>query len=186
MVTRDRLYSADDLWDISHANDEQRYELDEGELIEMSPVGDIHGVLVTWLAYLFLVFVDPNQLGRVTTETGYILFQDRNTVRAPDIAFVAKANVKPLTGKYYPMAPDLAVEVVSPTDSADQLRRKVRQYLRAGTRLVWVVYPGERSVDVFRPGRRSESYEEGDILEGEDVLPGWTLAVKDIFKKLDE
>src|SRR5258707_5445257 len=103
MVARERLYTADDLWGISQTNDEIGYELDEGELIEMSPVGDVPGVLVLWLGHLFLIFVDAHDLGRITTETGYILFKDRYTVRAPDIAFVAKSNVKPLTGKYYPM-----------------------------------------------------------------------------------
>src|SRR5258708_11407722 len=125
MAVQEKLYTADDLWDISHQDDEKRYELDEGVLVEMSPSGDTHGELAIWLGHLILVHVDTNDLGVVSAaETGYKLSSNPDIVRAPDVGFIAKVRITPLTGKYYPIAPDLAIEIVSPNDTATQIRRK--------------------------------------------------------------
>ena len=189
------FYTADDFWEMSHRDEDdnlpKRYELDEGELIEMSPTGDIHGLLTLWLGYLILGFVIQHDLGEVTgAETGYILFKDpktgRDTVRAPDVGFIAKSRLQPLTGKFYRIAPDFAVEVVSPTDTAKQMRRKAEQYLRAGTRLVWIIYPDDRLVDVYRPDHDVKTLRLDNTLDGADVLPGFTLIVKDIFNRIRE
>src|SRR5690242_15530659 len=132
MAVQEKIYTIDDLWEISQGEDSdiRHFELDEGELIEVSPTSDIHGLIAVWLAHLILTFVKAHGLGKVfAAETGFIISTNpetgRNTVRAPDVSFVAKARLVPLTGKFYPIAPDLAVEVVSPTDRAVQIRRKV-------------------------------------------------------------
>jgi Uma2 family endonuclease len=187
MTVQERLYTADDLWVLSHADtdEDKRYELDNGALIEMAPAGDIHGAITVWVGHLIVGYVAAHDLGEVSgAETGYRLSANPDTVRAPDVGFIVKARLQPLTGKYYTVAPDLAVEVVSPSDSARQMRRKANQYLTAGTRLVWVIYPEDREVDVYQPGHDPRTFKTGEALDGGDVLPGFSLPVKDIFARL--
>jgi Uma2 family endonuclease len=155
----------------------------------MSPGGDKHGLVGAWLLHLIIGFVVSNDLGEVTnSEAGFVLRTDpvtgRDTVRAPDVGFIAKSRLKLLTGRFYRLAPGFAVEVVSPTDRARDIRRKVNQYLRAGTLLVWVVYPDEKFVDVYQPGQDTHTARIDDILDGGDVLPGFKLVVKDVFARL--
>jgi Uma2 family endonuclease len=185
MAVQERLYTADELWELSRGEDARHYELDEGQLVEMSPTGDAHGIVANWIAFLITAYVDKHNLGEVTAaETGFTLSTDPDVVRAPDVAFIAKARLTPITGKFYPFAPDLAVEVVSPGDTAHQIRRKTAQFLHAGTRLIWVVYPDQRLVDVYRPDHDSTSYENVGTLDGFEMLPGLNLDLKEVFKKL--
>src|SRR5262245_54075694 len=191
MAVQDKLYTVDDLWALSHDDDSdtRHYELDAGELIEMAATGDRHGLVTNWLAFLITGHVVERDLGEVTAaETGFVLFTNpktgRDTVRAPDVASISKARLIPTTGKFFRLAPDLAVEVVSPGDSARYIRRKVEQYLRAGTRLVWIVYPDDKLVDVYQPGQDVKTYRPGDTLDGGDVLIGFQLAVSAIFERL--
>jgi Uma2 family endonuclease len=191
MVVQEKIYTIDDLWKLSHRDDGKRYELDEGALIEMSPTGDTHGEVAAEILRLIANHVVANKLGKVSAaETGYTLAKDettgRSTVRAPDVGFIAQARLTPRTGKYYPVAPDLVVEVISPEDTAAAMRRKAIQYLRAGTRLVWVVYPDERVVDVFRPGQDTHTAENDDVLDCGEVLPGFAPKVSEIFAQLRE
>src|SRR5258706_12086939 len=168
MAIGERLYTADDLWQMS--SDEVWLELDEGTLIEMSPTGGLHGIVTAWVTSLAVAFVTAHDSGYVTgAGTGYILFPDRKTVRAPDVGFISKACKTPTTGKFIPIPPDMAVEVVSPTETASQIRKKVAQYLKAGTRLVWVIYSEERLVDVFRPGQDPHPVDIDGTLDGGDV-----------------
>jgi Uma2 family endonuclease len=189
MTVDDKLYTADDLWAMSHQSaGHKRLALIKGVIVEMSPTGAVHGIVAACLLHLIMSFVREHGLGYVTAaETGFILAEGPpQTVLAPDVGFISKAHGKPPTEKYYPLPPDLAVEVVSPSDTAKDVRDKVAAFLLAGTRLVWVVYPDSRLVDVYRPGRTSQTFEATHVLDGEDVLPGFTLPVKDIFQDLDE
>jgi Uma2 family endonuclease len=188
MAIQQKVYTTDDLWELSHAPSgsiEKRYELVQGEIREMSPAGGLHGGLASDLNIEIGVFVKQHDLGFVTAaETGYILYTDPvkgDTVRAPDVGFVAKHRLPDgLPVKYIPLAPDLAVEVVSPTDTADEIEEKVRDYLRAGTRLIWVWYPKTRSV-VEHTLSGVNRYGEDDTLSGGDVLPRLTISIKAIF-----
>jgi Uma2 family endonuclease len=183
MAVQEKLYTVDDLWKLSH--EDKRFELSRGALVQMSPTGDEHGIVALWLGSLIVIYVDAHDLGQVFgAETGFALVRNPDTVRAPDVAFVSKARLKPLTGKYYEGAPDLAVEVVSPTDAASNIRRKVTEFLQAGTRLVWVTYPDGKYIDVYRPGLKVEILQVDDTLDGGDVLPGFRLPVREVFKKL--
>ncbi len=189
MAVQDKLYTADDLWEMSHrVGDQKRLELIKGVIVEMSPAGDVHGVVAAWLLYVIMGHVLAHDLGDVTAaETGFVLFAGRpQTVLAPDVGFISKKRRPPLTGKYYTVAPDLAVEVVSPTDTAKDLREKVELYLRYGTSLVWVVYPDSRLVDVHRSGHPAVSFDIDGELDGGDVLPGFKLPVRDVFARLRE
>jgi Uma2 family endonuclease len=192
---QDRRQDIDQLWAIAHAESDgipNRYELDEGELVVMSPSGAVHGILTSWLSYLLNTYIYANDLGLTFgAETGFVLHQDaeaeHSTVRAPDFAFVSKARAVPVGGKFYPMAPDFAVEVVSPSDTARQMRRKARQYLQYGTRLLWIIFPDapDRFVDVYRPDQPLLTVQGEQLLEGYAVLPDFSLPVSRLFARLD-
>jgi Uma2 family endonuclease len=178
-VTR---YTADEL--LRMPDDGYRYELLRGELIKVSPAGFLHGAVVARLTSRLEQHVAQHNLGSVTgAETGYSLEQDPDTVRAPDIGFVSQERIEKtgLPRTFYPGAPDLAVEVVSPSDTAAEVDDKARAWLAAGSRLVWNVQPITRVVEVYRPGRDIEVRTAADALTGEDVVPGFTCPVAEIF-----
>ncbi len=186
MAVQQQLTTAEDLWEIHGAS--KHLELVRGVPVEMSPTGEAHGVIALWLGSLILQYVEQHNLGQATgAESGFILARDPDTVRAPDIAFIAQARLtEPTTDRYFPGPPDLAVEIVSPNDTAAQVQQKVMDYLAAGTRLVWVVYPATRSISVHHPDRTGRTVQGEDTLDGGDVLPGFRLPVSDVFKKLRE
>ncbi len=184
MVVQDRLYTAEDLWDASHQPGEtRRLEVVKGALREMTPTGGLHGVIALEIGYQILHHAKQHQLGYATSaETGFILAADPYTVRAPDVGFVARERISgPIPSKYFPFAPDLAVEVVSPNDTAQDIRERVLDFLKAGTRLVWVIYPESKTVDVYRPDGVQVVAIDG-ALNGGDVLPGFRLALRELFE----
>lgn len=187
MVVRERYYSAEDLWALSHSPQyaDKHLELIDGVIYDMPPAGEEHGADAGNFLGFIWTHARANDLGRVTTaETGYILHTDpdgRDVVLAPDVGFIvkARATAEP-SRKYVPLAPDLAVEVVSPNDKAEEIHLKVNKYLQYGTRLVWVAYPETHTV-VVHTTSGARTLAENDTLDGGDVLPGFTLRVGEIF-----
>jgi Uma2 family endonuclease len=190
MVIQEKFYTAEEFWEFSHRpeNANKRLALVEGEIREMTPAGGEHGEITFDFGLVIGNFVKARNLGRVTAaETGYILDADpitgKDTVRGPDIGFVSIERApQPFRGKFIPMPPDLAIEVVSPDDRADEIEAKVQLYLRYGVRMVVVVYPSSKSVVVHRSDRMYRLTSE-DTLDFGDVLPGFTLKVSEIFPK---
>jgi len=185
MAIQPTTYSIDDLWEISHQSAD-RYELVRGELIKMSPTGGVHGYVTMEIGAILRNHVRQHQLGLVTAaETGYILVDEPRTVRAPDVGLIQKARVpNPIPEKYFPLAPDLAVEVVSPRDTAKDIRNRVKDFLNAGTPIVWVVYPSSKSVDIHTmtaEGQLTRTLEETDTLTGEILIPNFEVRVADLF-----
>jgi len=176
------LMTADELWQLP--NDDHRYELVAGELIQMSPSGFLHGKVAMTLGSLLREHATKHSLGVVcAAETGFKLRQNPDTVRAPDVAFVTRERV-PAEWEpegFWLGASDLAVEVVSSSDRFDAVLEKVEEYLAAGVRLVWVVLPRTRSLMVYRSAREAKILHGKDDLSGEDVLPGFVCRVKEIF-----
>jgi len=155
-------------------------ELIEGEITEMPPAGSDHSDLAMYIGYLLNGFVRPRQLGSVTGEQGgYLISENPDTVRAPAVAFISWAR-RQKRGAYVKGGPDLAVEIVSASDTATTLQRKVKDYLAAGTRLVWVVYL-ELAVIVVHTPQMARTLTTADTLDGGDVLPGFSAAIADIF-----
>jgi Uma2 family endonuclease len=184
MTVHEKLYTAEDLWNLS-ADDSKHYELIEGELVEMSPTGEEHGVIMLWLGSLIMNHVQANQLGRALgAETGFKLFQNPDTVLAPDIAFTSNERLKPTTVKFAFVAPDLAVEIVSPSNTADEINKKAQLFFKAGTRLLWVVYPRTETIHVYRTASEIIILDIDDTLDGGNVLPGFAVPVKEIFSVL--
>ena len=174
--------TADEL--LAMPDDGWRYELVKGELIRMPPPGDEHGEVTMELAGPLHLHVKQNNLGKVyAAETGFKLESDPDTVRAPDIAFVRREVVEK-TGRlkgYRSGAPDLVVEVLSPSDTIGKVENKVAEWLEAGARMVWVVSPKLRTVTVYRSLTDIVVLTEKDTLDGGDVVPGFQIGVAEIF-----
>jgi Uma2 family endonuclease len=159
-----------------------RCELIRGELHMMSPSGAQHGRIAARLAMLIGSHVDAKHLGTFFgAETGFKLASEPDTVRAPDVAFVAADRPAAPARGFYPGAPDLAVEVLSPDDRPGYVREKVAEWLEAGAQAVWVVDPRDRTVTVHEPRRKAMRLGEADTLRGGSVLPGFETPVRAIF-----
>lgn len=162
-----------------------RYELIRGQLRQMTPSGYGHGVIVGNLTTPLGEHVRAHRLGHVCgAETGFRIARTPDTVRAPDIAFIRRdrQGEEPLPEGFFEGPPDLAVEVLSPSDTAFDVDEKIAEWLRAGCAMAWVVNGRRRSVSVHRPGGLVSVLTETDTLDGGDVLPGFRLPVARIFE----
>lgn len=117
----------------------------------------------------------------VTAETGFVLSDEPPTVRAPDVAFVSQGRLSFDHDRFAPLAPDLAVEIVSPSNTVSEVQSKVVDYLDAGTQLVWVVEPRSRGITVYHSGKEIRLLTEGDEIEGGAVLPGFRVRVSELL-----
>jgi Uma2 family endonuclease len=185
MLVAEQLYTAEDLLKLE-LDDSIKVELVEGEMITMPPAGTEHSFVSSDLIALIHAFDREHKLGgRVTGEQGgYQLTSNPDTVRAPDVGYISKSRLHLLTGTYFQGAPDLAVEIVSPSDSAAELLKKIAEYLEHGSRLVWAFYPTLRQV-VVHTAEGAKTLKETDTLEGGDVLPGFSVPLQDIFAVLE-
>ncbi len=160
-------------------------ELVAGEIIEMSKPSGLHGQITFLLSLKIGNFLVDNQLGIVTAaDTGFILERDldgSDTIRGLDIAFLSSAKAPALLpDRLVEVAPDLAVEVISPSNKVADIHRKIRQLLAAGTALVWIVHPETRTVEVHMQSGAT-TLEENEVLSGGDVLPGFEIPVHELF-----
>jgi len=184
MAVEPKLMTADEL--LRLPDDGKRHELVRGELRTMPPSGDEHGELAGTFQSSLGPYVRAHRLGRTyIADAGYLLTTDPDTVRAPDVAFVRRERVE-ATGRlrgFRPGAPDLVVEVISPNDLYTEVDEKVAEYLEHGARLVFVVNPRRRTVAEHRPGEPVRVLTVEDTLDGHDVVPGWSLPVRDLFEE---
>lgn len=161
-----------------------RYALVKGELRKMSPGNAEHGAIIVRITVPLGAYVLSHNLGEAFgAETGFVLARKPDTVLAPDLAFVRRDRI-PSSGlprTFWEGAPDLVVEVVSPSDTYVEVEDKVDSWLELGARLVWVVNPKRRTVTVHRPSQSPHTLTTNDTLDGEDVVPGFRLSVSTIF-----
>jgi Uma2 family endonuclease len=168
-------------------NDGFHYELVEGEIRKMSPAGIVHGLIASRIHRLLGPHVFLNMLGETfIAEPSFRLSRDPDTVRVPDIAFIRSNRLRRWDRReaFWPGAPDLAVEVVSPNDTQSEVDEKVTAWLDAGAAMVWVVNPAPRSVTVYRSSADITTLTEKDELDGQDVVPGFRCRVSEIFENL--
>ena len=161
-------------------SDLEGYEYIKGELIPMPPTSVEHGDISMNLISLLNTYVRENQLGRVyAPDTG---FRVGERVLIPDIAFLANARIPDDLSKASPIPPDLAVEVVSPTDASHRVEEKAFAYLEAGTQLVWVIKPRSKTVTVYRSETDITVLTRNDTLSGEEVVKGFSCQVAELFE----
>jgi Uma2 family endonuclease len=182
--------TVDDL--LTMPGDGWRYEVVEGVLVRVAGSGDLATNIAVALAAILFAFVRPRRLGRVTGADGVYRFPGAETGLLPDVGFYSAALFSRVAdrSKPVPFAPELAVEVASPQQDAGDMAAKVWRYLRGGTRLVWVIWPERHCVDVWHPDdlrprhqdmRPSTTLGSDDLLDGGDVVPGFSHPVSDIF-----
>jgi len=182
MATREKLLTADEFFRFARLteNQDRRLELENGVLVDMAPSRPINSVTAGRMIFYLNGFVIPRNLGYVTVPDGGFILAP-HVVRQPDAAFISKQKFPELPEEFT-AAPDLAVEIVS---EREDIFRKALEYLRAGTQMVWAVYADERTVYSLQLNEKGEmysiSYGVNATLEGGDVLPGFTVAVRDLF-----
>jgi Uma2 family endonuclease len=163
--------------------DGTRLELVRGEVVRMSRPNWEHGEVAGNVYMLIKLYLRDHPVGRVSVEGGVITERGPDTVRGPDASFMSKDRM-PLgerMNRFADQTPDLCVEVVSPSNTRAKLNDKIKEYFFTGCRMVWVIDPDERSVTVFREPMEGKVRKEGATLDGEDVLPGFSCKVTDLF-----
>ncbi|MCH8043200.1 MAG: Uma2 family endonuclease [Planctomycetes bacterium] len=181
MSTTTQPLTADDLRNMPR--DDMRHELVRGELRDMVPAGFDHGAIGSNLLAMLWQHVKAENLGIVVgPDTGFFIARDPDTVRCPDVGFVQRDRVpSPRPVKFWDGAPDLAVEVISPSDTALAVDEKVQDWLDAGTQEVIVINPKQKSVKVFRSGPAASVLQEGDVLEALESVPGFRCEIAELF-----
>lgn len=162
--------------------DELRYELDEGELIEMTkPRYEPHNRIVMTMTRALLAYVAQHPIGEVLLSDNLFVLGP-STKRAPDLSFMTAERMASIqAGEDIAGAPDLAIEVLSPNDTATAMRRKVKQYFAASARLVWIVFPEQREIEVWKRDTDPSMLGEDDLLTAPDLLPGFSIKVGSLF-----
>ena len=185
MAIQEKRYKVDEFWQIANRpeNQNKRLELIDGRIVEVSPSflpSTIAGLIIT----AFNIYLRTNPIGYVTGADGGYILSDHNEY-IPDVGYISKERLPELPEREVPVPPDLAVEVVSPTDSKEAVKQKARKYLISGTRMVWIVYPDNRTVAVCRLNKENvlniTTLDTTGTLDGGDVLPGFRLEIRDIF-----
>src|SRR6185437_7594738 len=178
-----KLVTAEEFFRIPEPADGSRQELVRGVIVTMGMPGFRHGKVNFRIAKILDKHVEPLRLGHVVPETGVVTEHGPDTVRGPDVAFwsVAKIPLDVEPAGYPDAVADLCVEVLSPRQNRKKIFEKVREYLWAGVRIVWVVDPEERTVTVYRSPEEGRLLHEGATLSGEDVLPGFSVPVTEFF-----
>jgi Uma2 family endonuclease len=177
-TTQTHLMTAEEFMNID--DDYHRHELIKGELLTMPPVKRLHGLVAANLTFLLIQHARANHLGHVLVESGYHIEKDPDTVLGPDVSFIAHGHYGDLPDSYTPGPPDLAVEVLSPSDRKGYVERKVALYLETGTRSVWLVDPRRRTVEVVTSFDNRRMLHEDDELV-DDTVPGFRVKVSEIF-----
>ena len=181
-LTSSRPVTADEV--ATWPEEQRRGELVKGEWVPMTMAGWRHGEIVARIVHELFKFLDENPCGKVAcNDPGTKLESDPDLLRAPDIGFIAAERIPPegLPEQWWQGGPDLAVDVVSPSQSVSELIDKAQEFLRAGTQVFWVVDPSRPCVLVCTPPDRVMVLHENDTLDGGEVLPGFAAPVADLF-----
>ena len=182
MTRQKTLLTAEDFFRL-YSHKDGRYELVDGEVVVMAPANEQHGAAALNIGTEFNLYSRRTGIGRASVETGYRLRSGPDTVRGPDVAFVmtGKDEWESLGNRFGSSAPDIAIEVVSPSNTAAEMERKVADYLAAGSQRVWVAYPSSRTVVVHHADGTAITYSGNEIVTDEELLPGFSLPLAEIF-----
>lgn len=179
-----KLYTVDEFEAFSGRpeNRERHFELIHGEIVEKPMPTEEHGIIIYTLSGEIYIFLKTNPIARAEIEVRYKMPLDGHNSRQPDLSVMLDTQTPVVRKGPVPRMPDLAVEVKSPDDKFKDMRDKAEYYLANGTRIVWLIYPQERLVEIYRPNKDSQILNETHLLDGEDVLPGFALAIRDLFR----
>ena len=183
MATTARLMTAEELLEMP--DDGFRYELVRGELVKIAPTKNHHGEIAAYVTGSLVPHVRRNRLGRVyTADAGFVLASEPAHVRVPDVGFVQRENVERIgrPDSLWPEQPDLAIEVISPSDRYSDVMEKVSDYFEAGTLMVILLDSRARTASVYRSPTDVVILTEANTLDGGDVVPGWRMRVSEIFE----
>lgn len=169
------------------SDDEHRYELVDGELVNRGNSGMEHGYLACILTIKLGGFIQANKLGAICDSSTAFTLKNGNK-RSPDIAFIGRERLQGLSRPpqgFFQGAPDLVVEILSPGNTVQEIHSKIVEYFENGTRLLWKIDPNERCILVYHCPQPERLLRVGDWLEGEDVVPGFSMAVAELFEEWD-
>ncbi len=170
------------LEEFAQLSDVMRHEISEGELMTMAPPKSLHSRIAKAIFNMIQAALRESSWGETFMEAGYLLSREPLTVRQPDVSVLRKERIQSTPpDDYFEGAPELAVEIVSPSHSAQDLEIKIEQYLHSGAKQIWVLYPKTKRVHVFTPGSQLAILDETQTLEGGDLLPGFSVKVADLF-----
>ena len=177
-----RLLTAQEYWELP--GDGKHTELVRGEVVKSMPPGGLHGQIAGTVGMLLRFWIKQGAGGCAAVGAGCILGQNPDTVRGPDISYVRADRIPPdgVPEAFWQGAPDLAVEVVSPSDTPKEILERVSDFLTAGTPLVWVIYPRRGEVVVYTADGLARTYSGDDVLEQAEVLPGFSCRVSELFE----
>lgn len=169
------------------SQDGHRYELVDGEVLDVGNSGMEHGEIGSLLGGLLAVYVRQQKLGTVCdSSTGFTL--KNGNKRSPDVSYVSRERLvglkRPPRG-FFQGSPDLAVEILSPSNTIEEIHSKIVEYFENNTRLAWVIHPDEKYVLVYHSPEPNGFLRSADRLEGETVVPGFSMAVAELFKEWD-
>ena len=185
-IVQNKIWTDDEL--LSLPEDGNKYEVMNGELI-VSPAGIEHEEIGVRLIVALASFVREHKLGIVCgSSAGYWMKSKPKNFLSPDVSFIAKERLggaKRAPRKFFDGAPDLVVEVLSPRDTIELLHEKIVEYFNSGARLIWVINPDEQIVLVYHTPTPDQLLRADDTLDGEQVIPGFTLPVSELFEELE-
>lgn len=183
IATATKLMTAEEFASMEALPTDWNQELVKGEAMDMPLTQGEHGIICGEICWLMKNTVKANNLGWVTTnDTGVVLEREPDTIRGPDVGFWSIERQPERPKGYLQIPPDIAVEVLSPSDSKKAVREKIREYIAAGVRLVWLVNPQDKTVMVYAGTMRGIEYDEADTLDAGDVLPGFSCKVAEFFE----
>jgi len=177
-----KLLTAEEFFLLPNPVDGSQQELVRGEVVTMPPPGGLHGVTCLKVSRRIGNFVDENDLGIVTcNDTGFITERGPDSVRGADVAFWVKGRLQEIPVGYIEIAPDMLVEVLSPSNTRKQIMAKLREYFAKGVRLIWVISPEDRTLTVYQKLDEGRLLHESATVTGEDVLPGFECRVSELL-----
>jgi Uma2 family endonuclease len=181
-ITQKTLLTAEDFFYLPNPPDGSKQELVRGEVVTMPPPGGLHGVTCSKADRKIGNFIDSGPGGTLTcNDAGFVTERAPDSVRGPDIAYWAKGRLQEIPVGYFEIAPDMLIEVLSPSNTWKKIRAKLSEYFAKGVRLVWVIAPEDRTLTIYRNADEGRVLHDTATVTGEDVLPGFTCRVSDLL-----
>lgn len=185
-LTTERQIWTDEAF-LALSRDGHRYELVDGELVDMGNSGMEHGGIGSFLGGLLAIHVRQQHLGIVCDSSTAFTLKNGNK-RSPDVSFVAKQRLKGLKQPprgFFEGSPDLIIEILSPNNTVEEIHEKIVEYFDNDTQLAWVIHPAERYVLVYHNPEPDQFLRSSDFLDGEAVIPGFSVQVSELFEQWD-